>query len=202
MQKRIFLNQTNQTKTYKNKGSVDMKKSMAIFWGIVLILVGTLLVLVQLNVIERINIFSWEYLWPAIMILLAIMFHFQFFAGGAKSPGILVPGGILLVYGCLFMYIAIVGWNSVGYLWPIFLVGPGFGLMELKLFSRGKEGSWIPVIILFGLAIFFFIRNSFSSFSMAVAVALIIVGACIIIASVFDRKKSRDKKSDVRIDVK
>jgi hypothetical protein len=99
------------------------------------------------------------------------------------------------------MYMAIAGWGSAGYLWPVFLVGPGFGLMELKLFSRGKEGSWVPVIILFGLALFFFVRESFSSFSMAAAVALIVIGVAIIVAAFFDRKKGKDKKDESKVEV-
>jgi len=178
-----------------------MKKTSAIFWGIVIMLAGVLLILAQTNVIGSINIFKIKYLWPAFMILLGVMFHVQFFASKAKSPGILVPGGILLVYGCLFMYMAVAGWSSAGYLWPIFLVGPGFGLLELKVFSRGKEGSWVPVLILLGLAIFFFVQYSVSSFWMAAAVGLIILGAAIIIASIFDRNKGKDKKVDVHVDV-
>ena len=177
-----------------------MKKSTAIFWGIILVAAGVLLILVQLDFIENFNIFSWRYLWPVFMILLGLMFHVQFFAGKAKSPGLLVPGGILLVYGCLFMYMAITGWSSAGYLWPVFLVGPGFGLMELKLFSRGREGSWIPVIILFGLALFFFVKESFSSFSIAAAVALIVIGVAIIIAAFFEGKKGKGKKNEPKVE--
>lgn len=178
-----------------------MKKATAIFWGIILILVGALLVLAQLDFFEGVNIFRVSYLWPAFMILLGLMFHVQFFTSKKKSPGILVPGGILLVYGCLFMFLAISGWSSTRYLWPVFLIGPGFGLLELKLFSRGKEGSWVPVIILFGLAIFFFVRDSFSSFAMAAAVALIVVGAIIIISSIVGGGKKKEKIIDVHVDV-
>lgn len=178
-----------------------MRKSTAIFWGIVLVAVGVLLILMQLDFIENIDIFSWRYIWPAFMILLGIMFHVQFFAGKAKAPGVLVPGGILLVYGCLFMYMSIMGWRSAGVLWPFFLVGPGFGLMELKLFSRGKEGSWIPVIILFGLAFTFFMAYNFTSFPTAAAAALIVIGVAIIIAAVFDGKMGKNKKTDTKADV-
>ena len=104
-------------------------------------------------------------IWPSFLILLSIMFHVQFFAGKSQNPGILVPGGLLLIYGSLFLYSSISRLGVVGDLWPIFLVGPGFGLMELKLFSKGKEGSWIPVIILFSLAVFFLFRERIDSSS-------------------------------------
>lgn len=169
-----------------------MKKVNTIFWGIVLVLAGVALILVQADLLEL----DWGYLWPAGMILIALLFHVQFFAGRGHSPGVLVPGGILLVYGCLFMYMRIAGWHNAGSLWPIFLVGPGFGLMELKLFSRGRQGSWVPVIILFSLAIFFFIRDSFSSLPIAFATALIVIGIIIIIVTVFDKKGKSEKSTD------
>jgi hypothetical protein len=178
-----------------------MKKTSAIFWGIILILVGVFLVLGQLNIIENFNIFKIQYLWPSFLILLGILFHVQFFSGKGKSAGILVPGGILIVYGCLFLYMGISGWSSVGSLWPIFLVGPGFGLLELKLFSKGKEGSWVPVIILLGLAMVFFIGYSLSSFWMAAAVGLIIIGIAIIIASIIEGSAKKHKKVEVHVDM-
>lgn len=178
-----------------------MRKTTAIFWGVILMLAGVLLVLTQLDFFENINIFRIAYLWPVFLIILGLMFHVQFFASKIKSPGILVPGGILLVYGCLFLFMGIAGWGSVGYLWPVFLIGPGFGLLELKLFSRGKEGSWVPVIILFGLATFFFVRDNFSSFAMASAVALILIGAIIIISSIIGGGKKKEKVIDVHVDV-
>ena len=179
-----------------------MKKANAIFWGIILIALGTVLVLVQLDFIENINIFKIRYMWPAFMILLGLMFHVQFFAGRGKAPGILVPGGILLVYGSLFLYMNIDGWGNMQVLWPMFLVGPGFGLLELKLFSRGREGSWIPVIILFGLAcMFFFVYGGTTTFATAAAIALIVIGVAIIISSVVEGQKNKDKKIDIKVDV-
>ncbi len=178
-----------------------MKKTTAVFWGIILILAGTLLVLGQLNVIEVFKYFRLRYLWPAFLILLSILFHVQFFASKEKSAGILVPGGILLVYGCYFMYTTIAGWDSSGTLWPIYLVGPGLGLLELKLFSRGREGSWVPVIILLGLAMVFFIGYYLASFWMAAAVGLIIIGIIIIITSIVEGRKRRHKKVEVHVEM-
>ncbi len=178
-----------------------MKKITAVFWGVVLIIAGTLLVLGQLDIIESFNFFRIRYLWPAFLILLGILFHVQFFSSKSNSAGILVPGGLLLVYGCYFLYLNIAGWQYTGALWPIFLVGPGFGLLELKLFSKGKEGSWVPVIILLGLAAVFFIGFNYASLWMAVAVGLIIIGIAIIVASLFEGSKKRNKKVEIHVDV-
>jgi hypothetical protein len=119
-------------------------KKMSVFWGIVLILLGVLLILAQQKVIRL----SFSVLWPGAMIVLALMFHIQAFFERPHNPGLLVPGGILLVYGGLFMSCAIAGWDVMSTMWPLFILGPALGLAELRLFSRGREGSWIPVIIL------------------------------------------------------
>ena len=149
-------------------------------------------------VLGQMSIINWSMIWPAGMLLLSIMFYVQYFTGRNHNPGVLVPAGILLLYGSLFMYASISSWGSISDLWPIFLVGPGFGLMQLKLFSRGKQGSWVPVIILFSLAIFFFIRDSFSSFPIAVAAILIVVGVIVIIASLFSKKdKTEEDKNTI-----
>jgi hypothetical protein len=180
-----------------------MRRTSAVVWGIVFILLGGLLVLDQIGIFNNIRIFSWGNIWAIGMLLLGIIFHVQFFVSGGKNPGILVPGGILLVYGCMHMYIIIVGWQSMGVLWPLYLVGPGFGLLELKVFSRGKEGSWVPVIILFTLAILFFLKNYVDSFWMLAAVALIIIGVAIILGSIFGsiNNKSKKQESEVHVDV-
>ena len=185
-----------QTHNY-NKRKVIMRKTNAIFWGLALILAGAVLILVQMDIID----FDWNYIWPAVMILLGIMFHVQFFAIKGRSAGVLVPGGILLIYGSFFLYLKIMGWAGVGNLWPVFLLGPGFGLLEQKLFSRGRQGSWIPVIILFAIATFFLVQESFASFSVAAAVALIIVGVIIIIVSFFDKGKKKEDKVNINVDI-
>ena len=180
-----------------------MRRTSAVVWGIVFILLGGLLVMDQIGIFADIRIFSWGNIWALVMLLLGIIFHVQFFVGKGKNPGLLVPGGILLVYGCMHMYMIIAGWQSMGILWPLYLVGPGFGLMELKLFSRGKEGSWVPVIILFTLAIIFFLKNYVDSFWMLAAVALIIIGVSIILGSIISsiNHKSKKQENGVHVEV-
>jgi hypothetical protein len=183
-----------------------MERKTPIFWGIALILVGGLLVLNQLGVFEDIDLFSWKNIWTVGMLILGVLFHVQFFVSKGHNPGILVPGGILLVYGCMHMYLSINGWHNMSSLWPLYLVGPGFGLLELKLFSRGREGSWVPVIVLFSLATIFFVKfNDFGVFSEIpiVAIVLIVVGIAIILGSIFGAANKKSNKShDVHVDEK
>ncbi len=169
------------------------KKASGYIWGVILILAGILMLLAQQNVIRL----SWEMIWPLAMLVLAIIFHVQFFLN-RNNPGILVPGGILLVYGCLFLYNQYTSWDAMDVLWPIFIIGPGFGLMEMKLFSGGKQGSWVPVIILFSIGTFFLIRDAIGH-EIALAAALIVAGGVIVLASLF--RKNKKKEYDYNVNV-
>lgn len=161
------------------EGGFLMRKATSVFWGIILVLLGVLLILSQQQLIPRL---TWNILWPAAIIVLALLFHFQAFAERLRNPGLLVPGGILLVYGGLFLYCSLAGWRHMEQLWPLFLLGPALGLAELRFFSRGKEGSWIPVIVL-TVTGGFFLAQRFTELSAAVVIAalLILIGIGLII---------------------
>lgn len=169
-----------------------MRKATSFFWGIILILLGVLLILAQQRVIQL----SWGLLWPGVMIVLALMFHFQAFYDRLRNPGLLVPGGILLVYGGMFMYCAITKWERMEALWPLFILGPALGLAELRLFSRGREGSWVPVIILTIVGGFFLAQRTASiPTAVILALILIVIGA-LMIASQFRKSGAARKTPD------
>jgi len=166
-----------------------MKRTSAIIWGLILIAVGALVILKQQNIIE----FGWNIVWPSAMLFIGIAFHIECFASNGKNYGLLVPGGILLVYGALFLYCELQrDWDAMAVLWPLFIIGPGFGLLELKLFSGGKQGSWIPVLILFTIGgIFLVTQTERFSVTVVIAAALIIMGIGVLASSVMPRGKKQ-----------
>ncbi len=119
-----------------------MKRINSLVWGTVLLLVGVVLTLGQLNVIRL----DGDMTWPVIVLAIGLIFHLYYFFSREHNEGLLVPGGILLVYGVLFLLSQ--GGQSIGKLWPLFILGPAFGLFELYVFSKGRKGSMIPVFIL------------------------------------------------------
>ncbi|NLG36974.1 MAG: hypothetical protein GX549_03075 [Clostridiales bacterium] len=165
-----------------------MKKTASFFWGIILVLLGVMMILDQQGILPL----AWGRVWwPIALITLAILFHIIAFAHSPRSPGLLVPGGILLVYGGLFFYCAIRGWNAMSALWPLFLLGPALGLAELKLFSGGREGSWIPVVILSGVGGFFLVRQFTDVSAEASAAALLILLGVFLVARQLIRGRGR-----------
>lgn len=157
-----------------------MKNKSAIIWGVLLIAVGVLLVLGQVGVLNITGRMV-----PALAFLvLALGFHLAFFFSGFKNPGLLVPGGILLVYGILFFVCAAQGYQWMEKLWPLYILGPALGLFEMYAFSKGRVGSMIPVFILTAIGGAFLLR-SFTDFSgyLVIGAALVILGLVLFIGA-------------------
>ena len=121
-----------------------MKSGQMVAWGVVLILAGALLILVQGNVLP------WHdgMLWPVVMLAAALFFHLKYFAGGRKSPDLLVPGGILAVYGLLLLALLWLdaGWR--GRLAGVWVLGPALGLAELALAGKKQKSLWVVAGVL------------------------------------------------------
>ena len=109
-----------------------MKKINYLF-GLFLLCIGVLLILANFRVIEIV----WDNLWPLFLLIPGILFELSYFIY-RKDAGLLVPGGILITYGLLFLVNVIYGWHLMEYLWPIFLLGVAIGLLQAYLFG-GRE---------------------------------------------------------------
>jgi hypothetical protein len=130
--------------------------------GSIFIILGALFLLRNLNIIGPI----WQYVnigriigtfWPSLFLILpGLLFHLGYLSGRKKDPGVLVPGGILLVLGAAFQVNMLFGgWEIT---WPIYIFSVAFGLFELYVFGNRDRGLLIPIGILTGLsAIFFFV---------------------------------------------
>jgi hypothetical protein len=166
-----------------------------IVWGIILLVGGVLLLLAQAKIIVDIQ----SLIVPIILLGLGLAFHLQYFFSGRKNEGVLVPGGILLVYGLLFLAVQKFG-QSFQILWPLFILGPALGLFELYVFSRGRSGSMAPVFILtaVGGGALLFTCGVVSDWNVFIAALLIVIGASMM-AGAFARgyRKNAGNKPEV-----
>lgn len=165
-----------------------MNKQSSNIIGGVLVVIGALFFLQQLG-FSIFQYFDIGYLlgnfWPAIFLILpALIFHYAFFSGNRREPGLLVPGGILLVLGAAFQINMLFGgWDIM---WPAYIFSVAFGLYELYYFGNRDKGLLVPVSILGGLSIVFFTTFSLRElFSINVngyfiPAALIIIGLLIV----------------------
>ena len=161
-----------------------MKKINYLF-GLFLLFIGVLLILANFGVIEIV----WENLWPLFLLIPGILFELSYFIY-RKDAGLLVPGGILITYGLLFLVNVIYGWHLMEDLWPIFPLGAAIGLFQLYLFGVREKGLLIPIGILGAISLFFLVNNLFFvDFGLLVGVVLVVIGIWVI----FKKVKSNDR---------
>ena len=152
-----------------------MKKINYLF-GLLLLCIGVLLILANFGVIEIV----WDNLWPLFLLIPGIVFELSYFIY-RKDAGLLVPGGILITYGLLFLVNVIYGWHLMENLWPIFLLGVAIGLLQAYLFGGREKYLLIPVGILGAISLFFLINNLvFIDFRLLAGILLVLIGIWII----------------------
>ena len=153
-----------------------MKKINYLF-GLFLLFIGVLLILANFGVIE----ISWNNLWPLFLLIAGIFFELSYFIS-QKDAGLLVPGGILITYGLLFLVNVNYGWHLMENLWPIFPLGVAIGLFQLYLFGGQEKGLLIPVGILGAVSLFFLINNLlYVDFRLLAGILLVLIGIWVII---------------------
>lgn len=140
-----------------------MKRSGKVLGGILIIL-GVLFLMRNFSIFDPLwRILNIGYLmsrfWPALFLILpGLLFHSSYFSGNRRNPGVLVPGGILLVIGIVFQINMLFGgWHIT---WPIIIFSVAFGLFELYIFGNREKGLLIPIGILGGLSLIFFLSFS------------------------------------------
>lgn len=105
--------------------------------GIILLIAGVVILLGKIGVFS----FLGAIFWPLLVLIPGVLLHVLYF--GRIVPAVtLVPGGMLVVYALLFVICNIFGWESLRYLWPMFIFGVAAGLYEYYMF-----GSSVPRVV-------------------------------------------------------
>ncbi len=118
--------------------------------GIVLVCLGLIFLADNLDYITL----DFPSIWPGLLILAGLAFAIGY-VKNKKNYGLLLPATILLVFGLLFLYCSIAGWESMNALWPVFLIGPGLGFYFMYQFGDKEKGLLIPAAILVGMGLLF-----------------------------------------------
>lgn len=128
------------------------------------------------------EMFSYSMMWPgfvaapAVGLLLLYLF-------GDRSPGLLVPVGILLtVAGTCFFASLLSAWDIA---WPGFIMAPAVGLFLLYIAGNRESALLIPIFILSAISITFFsifcLGRFADSFKYVAGGALILAGLATIV---------------------
>ncbi|MFC3798194.1 hypothetical protein [Cohnella sp. GCM10012308] len=108
------------------------KQSAAV--GIWILAAGLIILLGKLGVFSFIG----AVFWPILILIVGILLHVLYF-GGIVPAVALVPAGILTGSSLLLMVGNWVGWGSMRYVWPLFLLSIAIGLYEYAVFGVGKD---------------------------------------------------------------
>lgn len=158
--------------------------------GISIVVAGVVILLGKLGVFG----FLGRTLWPLVLLLPGMFLHFLFFTRRA-SAAILIPGGILTVYGLLFFICNMGGWGLMSVLWPVLILGVAVGLYEYYLYETPRPAGVLPIAL--GLTLLSILIILFTWFKTG---ALYIIALILIAAGlwmILGRKRSgrRDKWS-------
>ncbi|MCM3784453.1 hypothetical protein M3231_15830 [Neobacillus mesonae] len=145
--------------------------------GIFIVIAGLVILLGKLGFFG----FVGRNFWPLILLIPGIFLHLYYFFR-KTSAVIMVPAGILTVYGILFLICNIWGWHLMVYLWPVFLTGIALGLFEYALFEYPRPASiYSSSIILLAVSIvLLFITLLTTGFIYIIAALLIFAGIWLI----------------------
>ncbi len=110
--------------------------------------------------LENLSVFQFNFLqiWPVIVALVGLGFLLGF-ANNRQNAALLMPGVILIIYGGLFLYCRVFGWENIQTLWPLLLIAPGLGFLVLYLFNPQQKNLLWPSAILIVLGFLFLFRH-------------------------------------------
>lgn len=155
--------------------------------GILLIVVGVLLLLYQLDVLYL----RWSKIYPVGLLILGVLFFVSIMT--RKDKGAAFPATVLIVLG-LFFFLRNYGYFSLHFyfydfedFWPIFLISIGLGFIVLYIFKPEDWGVLIPGGVLLFLGILFFLKSAgifyWRDFVDFWPVILIAIGISIVISN-------------------
>ncbi|UNK20077.1 hypothetical protein MNQ98_08700 [Paenibacillus sp. N3/727] len=149
-----------------------MSSKKDLMLGLFIVTAGVVILLGKLGVFG----FLGRTLWPIVLLLPGLLLHVLFF-GRRASAAILIPGGILTVYGVLFLICSFWGWDLMHSLWPILILGIAVGLYEYYLYERPRPGAVFPTalgLMLLSVVIFIFTWLNTGAFYI---IALVLIAA-------------------------
>ncbi|MBT2288090.1 hypothetical protein J7E73_02885 [Paenibacillus albidus] len=89
-------------------------------------------------------------LWPLVLLLPGLFLHVLFFSRRA-SAAVLIPAGILTVWGLVLGICNAWGWGLMRPMWPLLLLGIAVGLYEYSLYAPVRTGGLSAAAIILGL---------------------------------------------------
>ncbi|MBF4692800.1 LiaI-LiaF-like domain-containing protein [Fusibacter ferrireducens] len=146
------------------------------FLGLIFIILGALLIFDHYHFIH----FSiWE-LWPLIILYMGIQAERKYFNGRGGSKNLLT-GATLITYSLIFMISNFASWNYSSRIWPLYIMGPGLGFLQMYYYGHSRKYNFKMGIILVITSSIFLIDTILNiPFDMALYIGLVLFGLYLI----------------------
>ncbi|MHA0855820.1 hypothetical protein [Paenibacillus sp. CMAA1364] len=149
-----------------------MSSNKDIKLGLGIVIAGIVILLGKFGVFS----FLGRSLWPILIIVVGVILHWLYF--NLRRPSLLlIPGGIFIVWGLLFLICNIWGWGLMAYLWPALLLGLAVGLYEYYLNENYSSNILLWVSLSIGLLSFIFFLFSLMRTGGIYWLAILLIGA-------------------------
>ena len=162
-----------------------MKKNRLVF-GIILILVGAALIVLQLfpNLRALVE-------WPMFIVGIGLIFLVASVASG--NGDLAIPGLINLGIGGILYYQNLTGdWNSWSYSWTLIPGFIGLGILLANLINREpveRSGVTLTLLSAAAFAIFYLSERYEIGQELIWPIALVLIGVLVIVRNVFRKKE-------------
>lgn len=149
-----------------------MEESRNKLLGTFLVIIGGVLILDYYHIIS----FSIWAFWPLILIYIGAKAERDYFSGHASGRNLLT-GATLLTYGFFFLIGNFTTWGIQGRLWPIYIMGPAIGFLQMAYFGHRPKKNFRTGILLLAISGFFLLESFIHiKYDLIMFVGLIAVG--------------------------
>lgn len=140
--------------------------------GVGIVAVGLIILLGKLGAFS----FLGRTFWPLLILIPGIVLHAMYIMRKV-SPFMLLPAGILTVYGLLFSLCNTWGWHLMAYLWPLLLLGVAIGLWEYAINDLSLSRIVYTWSVIVGLVSLLLLMISLLRTSIIYIIAVLLIGA-------------------------
>ncbi|EHS56956.1 hypothetical protein [Paenibacillus sp. Aloe-11] len=140
--------------------------------GVGIVAVGLIILLGKLGAFS----FLGRTFWPLLILIPGIILHAMYMMRKV-SPFMLLPAGILTVYGLLFSLCNTWGWHLMAYLWPLLLLGVAIGLWEYAINDLSLSRNVYTGGVILGLVSVVLLMISLLRTGIIYIIAVLLIGA-------------------------
>ena len=164
------------------------KKSISVLAGL-FIIAGMVLVLENFALLRGVSKF-----WPGLILITGSGFILLFFSRQRRDPALIWLGSFMALLSVFFLCLNNTAWDTLSYLWPVFLGIVGVSFLVTSIFVKGRTYVYLAVFfITVFLALYFVFTVSLKLWPLS----LVLFGISLLIIDYFNKahpdQNCRDK---------